>query len=564
MYRAAARLSLIAALVPVVSLTAGAGEPRKTVQGSEDAWITLRVTEVRGDVAIVDRGARDGLREGDRVLLAPPGGGALEGEVVNVEERSAEVRSLAGDWNPEPGMRGEAWVPAERLKPRPALAPGVAAGQLPWETQDQDWKAGMPLLTEVRTLKPEERESTFTGRASVFGDGVWATEDGRSSGFYRLGTDLRWENPFGRGGGMRFDGEFNTRYANLPDQQGESEDRLRIDRVSYYRGGTRFRTQRWEVGRFLQNGMAEFGVLDGGEWSWRGKTDNRWGVSGGYMPEPNLTMRSGVDTQLAAFYEWNEGPQQRLSASAGFQKTWHNGTPDRDLFVTRFRFLPVGGWRFHATASVDYYSETDPNKNKGLELTQLVANAGHRWAGGTSLDFTLSHYNLPELLRNEYKPVEPAELTNAANSRLLASARYPMGGERTLHGVVGGWVDQTDSGVLSEAGLEQRDLFTVSSRADLTLYLTQGKFSTVAGMRAIYGAPLPGGLWGGRWNALYDFGNNRMLGFSATNDDLLQHRLRGSLDFDLRGGWTVSAYLQGLAWDDSGAVSAGFYVTKAF
>ena len=45
---------------------------------------------------------------------------------------------------------------------------------------------------------------------------------------------------------------------------------------------------RWEAGRFLQNGMPEFGVIDGGEWSSRRKNGDRYGISREVQDEYSL------------------------------------------------------------------------------------------------------------------------------------------------------------------------------------------------------------------------------------------------------------------------------------
>ena len=59
---------------------------------------------------------------------------------------------------------------------------------------------------------------------------------------------------------MHYDLEVNYRRTDVPDLDGEENTRLRLDRASYHWGGTRFRKDRREVGRFLQSGMIEFGL----------------------------------------------------------------------------------------------------------------------------------------------------------------------------------------------------------------------------------------------------------------------------------------------------------------
>ena len=82
---------------------------------------------------------------------------------------------------------------------------------------------------------------------------------------------------------LHFDGEVDW----LTEQNDESGLDLLVRRLSYAWGGTRFTAQRWEGGRFLQHGMPEFGVLDGIEWTRRRENGHRYGVSVGFLPEPD-------------------------------------------------------------------------------------------------------------------------------------------------------------------------------------------------------------------------------------------------------------------------------------
>ena len=73
----------------------------------------------------------------------------------------------------------------------------------------------------------------------------------------------------------------------------------------------------------------------------------------------------------------------RLSASAGFQKSWHNGDADRDLFVGKFHYLPLAGWDVHGTAWVDFYTSGDTKS--GLGLTQAYLTAHRTFASRNSV-----------------------------------------------------------------------------------------------------------------------------------------------------------------------------------
>src|SRR6201988_4439863 len=87
--------------------------------------------------------------------------------------------------------------------------------------------------------------------------------------FARAGTVLLVENFMQKGGDLYFDAETNYRDTDVPDDDDDQDTLLRLERFSYAWGGNRFAADRYEVGRFLQHDMPEFGVLDGGEWTRR-------------------------------------------------------------------------------------------------------------------------------------------------------------------------------------------------------------------------------------------------------------------------------------------------------
>ena len=59
----------------------------------------------------------------------------------------------------------------------------------------------------------------------------------------------------------------------------------------------------------------------------------------------------------------------QLSASAGYQKSFHHSHSDRDLIVTRVDWLPPKGWNFLGTAWIDLYNGGDTQKDSSAEVT---------------------------------------------------------------------------------------------------------------------------------------------------------------------------------------------------
>ena len=87
--------------------------------------LALRALATRptGDV-VVDRGGRDLLMAGDKVVLLPRNGTILHGAVHAVQDRDAVVRLVDRNAVVTPGTKGEVLVPRNRRQPRNAGVPG--------------------------------------------------------------------------------------------------------------------------------------------------------------------------------------------------------------------------------------------------------------------------------------------------------------------------------------------------------------------------------------------------------------------------------------------------------
>jgi hypothetical protein len=306
--------------------------------------------------------------------------------------------------------------------------------------------------------------------------------------------------------------------------------------------------------------MPEFGVLDGFEWSRRRENGDRFGASVGYLPEPDQTMETGDDFEVAAWYHWIWGDLEQLLVGAGFQKSWHHGEPDRDLLVAKVRWLPPEGIDFHTTAWVDFYSGSDDEEDAAVEVTQAITSVGKRWESGNGLYASYTHLGYPELLRREFTPILDAELADNRRDRLALDGWRWLGKRVRVHGGAGAWNDDQETGGDGELGWEVLDLFGTGSSTDVTLFGAKGEFSNVAGARFSVGRWLENG----RWDAFYEIADMHQIGFSDDRDDILQHRLRGSRDFELGRGWRISLYGEGRLWDDEDSWSLGGYLQKTF
>ena len=543
----------------------------------ETELISLRVTSSDPSLIVVDRGEGDGLQIGDPVRIFLRRGGVQEATVVSVQMRSAVIEMLDTSIVPEPGTRGEVEIPSSRIGQPEANEPPLpgtqeegapAADELTPERPEagadprgDGWQPGMPLLAQVNAVRPERRKPFVTGRVYTTMDYIRSGQDNRTDFWARSGLGLTYGNPFGRGGRLNFDGEINHRSVLKPrEDYVEDHTRLRLDRLSYAWGGTRFQRDRFEVGRFLQSGLPEFGVLDGLEWQRRDANGHRYGASVGYLPEPDGEQQTGHDLQFAGWYRWVSDDSERFTMTGGFQKTLHDMTSDRDLFLFKVQAEPWKDWSLRGSAWIDYYDSRDVLKSSGLDLTRTLLSLSRRLENGRGLDLRLSHYRFPETRRQVGNGPILAELKNDRAERLSVRSWRRSRRGTTTHVEAGVWSDENDTGGDLEFGFQLQDLLLNDSRTGLVLFGARGRFDTVGGLRVVLSRELKRG----RWDVLYELAHHHQDGFSDDRDDLLQNRLRGSRLFPLRSGWTLSPYVEADYWDQELAWSFGFWLRRRF
>lgn len=515
-------------------------------------------------VVEIDRGTRDGVEAGDLLRFLPREGGVFRGRVLEARERTSLVELEDLTYQPEPGTPGVIGIPRSRFEeqeePPPAQAPTEPEERgeedARWENEDEGWTPDQPLLAGVRAVRPRNRSRRWQGRLYLTGHSTTWTENGRSDLLLRTGMDMRMQNPFGAGGILRFDGEVQTRDLTLPDDQGEDGSRTRIDRMSYRYGGTRFAPSSWEAGRFLQQGVPEFGVLDGAQWTRRLASGDRFGVSAGYLPVPDDRYETGEDLQLSAFYTWVADQRELFTWTAGLQKTWHNGNPDRDLFLTRFHLVTERGWDLHGTAWLDYYSSGDDGS--GVELTQALVYATRRIDEGDGIDVRFRRTSFPEVDREEFEPLNLGPGQTGVYDRFSGSWWTTNDKGRRFETEFGVWRDDRDEGGDAEALWEHP--FGDQRFLRLAAFGTVGSFSNQIGGRLGYRGLTEDGFW----DLSYELANHRLLGFSADRDDLLQHRLHGARSVRYGRNWLLAVTADGVLYDEDGALSVGITLQRNF
>lgn len=579
----------VAWAVALALLTARA--PAQEGAGADER-IAARVTAAAaGGGIVIDRGAVDGLQVGDRVEFQERGGGARFGVVVETEARVATVRPEDPDFRPVPGVRATISVPAARfaddppgdVTPPPVPVPvpadpgptgddatGKATGPpgMPpstWTRDDDEWTMDMPLLAEVRAVPPRQRPLRWRGRSYLSWDGIIDTEDGRGDSFLRAGGAALVENPFGRGGVLHVDAEWNARRAGLIDENDESDRTFRLDRLSYTSGGHRHDPSQWRVGRFLQDDIPEFGILDGASWKWRSGGGDTWGVSAGFLPEPDKDQESFQDLQVAAWYRWVADEREILTVTTGYQKTWHNGSRDRDLIVSRLQYVPAEGWNVFGSLWVDLYGPGDDIKASGPRPTYAILDAQRALGENSGISFEYRHQEYPELQRRDFPFVGPEQVDDAHVDRLSAtywSWIVPRGNGGGIRGYtrLGSWADEEDAGGDGEAGLQFHGVFGPGGRFDIAGFGASGKFSSHIGGRVRYGHVGPRHSW----SLQYELRTNDITGFDANNDDLAQHRIRATYDLLRASGTSVSVYAEGQFQDREDQAFLGLFLQRNF
>ena len=543
-------------------------------------------TAISGRSVYLDLGREAGFAPGDRMRLFPLDGSPRRGRISSVSRTSARAEMEGNAEGLEIGLRGEVWIPRQRLEqaaeeeraaqPAPegeeraeteeaAPETGVAAPVAkvgvehpPWTVPPEEWSHEQPLLAPAHGLAPEERSRRFDGRVYTSFDWTSDSVGGVDRDFESgaLGFDGRIENPFGHGGVVNLDAElFGRRFTS--DGDTENESKLRIDRASYSWGGVRTARDRGEVGRFLQHELPELGFLDGIEYSHQLGTSQRVGASLGYLPIPDDFFRTGDDLQAAIFFRRESPEDRRVSVAGGYQKTWHKGVADRDLFVGQAEYHPNASTSFSTSALVDYYTSGDTLKDSGLELTQIFANATHRTSGGHGVGLFLSRFRWPDLLRNEFPDVTAQDITNTASTRYGIDGWLALSAKTQLYGRLDAWSDQDDSGSGGRARVTWRDVLTQGDSFVLESFANGGKFTSSVGVRASTRRRLEHGSADLSWDTT-------RFEQDGVDETLLQHALRGGLEFSLGTSWFLALYAESRFGDEQDALSVGFLLQRSF
>jgi hypothetical protein len=249
-----------------------------------------------------------------------------------------------------------------------------------------------------------------------------------------------------------------------------------------------------------------------------------------------------------------------FSASAGAQKTLHDGSADRDLAVAKVEYFPDDGWSAHLTTWLDYYTSGDAARGPGLDVTQAYARVAHRDADGDSLGFVYTHIQIPDIERNDVPQIFAADLADDRNDRFATEWDRGLMENVRLRVGLGVWSDEDESGSDGELVLQRRKLFGDAGRGEISLFGTRGRFSRTYGARTRYAHDDEYGAW----TCDYEFAQNTIDEFGSNNNELPQHRLRVGRDWHSSNGWSFACDVEAWAWDQETAFGLHVYVQRSF
>jgi hypothetical protein len=531
--------------------------------------VEIRVTASSGGSIYLDKGRASGLSPGDEVVLFPAGDGIVNAAVQSVSRSSARCTIVSGQRNIDIGTRGQALLPADRLAleavERPALTRNSPEHR-PWTHPPENWDQNQPLLAPAYSREPEERKRSVRGR--LFADYLhtWNRSDAWNQySLGRAGAAVWVENPFRRGGELYIDGEFNRRGVFLADQSDAVDGPGRLDRISYYWGGTDDQPWRVELGRFLSYEIPEFGVVDGTELVFRTAAGHRIGVSAGFLPQPFPNLATRNDVFVAAFSRWVSDPLETLSSALGFQKTWHKGTPDRDLLVWSGDYDPNEHFSLHSTVWGDFYDSHDTLKSTSFEISEAIVQPIIRVDPGHGVGAHVSYVRWPQLLRLDYSPYVEQQIIGDRVLRWGLFTWQDLGRRVRLDGRVDQWSDQShETGTSWEARVAFRELLFEHGEVALAVFSTDGTYSSGPGGRVSVNRRFA-------WcfaSLAYDIADYKLtdhvggMSLSNTSGDLLQHAIRANLDFTMASDRSVSIFVNYRFGQSQDAIQAGMFFQK--
>jgi hypothetical protein len=525
--------------------------PLSGARQKDNTPIDVRLLALDGRRIQLDAGRAAQVAAGDHVVLQPVAGTARDAIVRSVTQKTCWAELVGPVAGIQVGIEGQILVPSSRLK-----AKADSPAHPPW-SQDLDlWNREAPLLSKPPTSAPSSRSYDLHGR--VWTNADWSFDNqrqGNDSGRARLGLSADWIDPFEQGGALQLELRALDRWSDGSGGPGADEMLLGLERASYATGGTAREPVRVEYGRFLQHEFPELGLLDGVEYTRRLDSGSHLGASAGFLPDFTPERRTGDDQQVSVYYKYTSGPERTLELGSALQKTWHEGSPDRDLLLGTLLYRPLAPLTLRGGVWIDLYDSGDAPKSSGMELSQGQLSASY-FGSKSGASLGLSRYRWPVLLRNELPPLLQEDLASGQVDRTYLSSWHRFDGGLRLSGRVDRWQDEDSDGHSGELRIASQDTFISQGEVSAAVTWSEAQFSRLNGLRF--------GAW--RSTSLGTWRLDLLLSEQtpAGADSFGSSTLRASWDQSFYTDWQLSLHAQQSVGDEQDSTYLGFTLTRSF
>ncbi len=546
------RCALVPLVVAFCSVCASARQP-----------VRFTVTSVSGRSVFLDRGRGAGLDRGMTARFFPAGEAPVEATIAEVTTSSARVDLPPGVRVPPVGCPGEVDAPLPSPAPGEAPPPAEPAPppHPPWEREEEARTPDMPLLAPAFARRPSERAPTVHGRIYTQLQVSWDGAEDRDSRYVlsRSGTALLVTNPFGQGGELRFEGEFDYRAVELADADDESRTDLIFDEFSYAIGGEHYSPYRLEVGRFNSYFLPAVGTLDGVEGALRLESGLSIGAGAGVYPRPLPDRDWGADAGFHLFADYLAPQDAWLAATLGFLKTWHEGEADRDAIFARASAAPVEGLWLYGSCTVDLYGSDEAVKSSGPQLTEAWLQARYSPTADWGASVSYSRYTWADLKRWEFE-FAPVELIRDGRlDRVELAGWLRVADDVRLDARIYTFDDQRSDGLGGEVGADWENVGNLPVTIHAALFRSDGSYLEGDGVR-LEVRPGAGDLRGFLGYELFRYTNT---GLIADGGDATRQTLRAGIDWQ-SGNWFWSLTADHYFGDGENALSLGLFAEYRF
>ena len=459
-------------------------------QGAQNLRVV--VTSVSGRDAFIDHGRLSGVATGMRVRFFPPGAASVEGVVVDVSANSARVEMQKMSDTPPVTTAGEVQIPEPQAQPATTTStsttrPTTTPEHPPWAREEEARTPDMPLLAPAFSKPADERPMSAHGR--IFTQLQYADDQGggRDSQYYlgRVGTSLTLTNPFHQGGEFRFDGEFDRRGDDLLNSGDSSADDAIVDRLSYAIGTEQYSPMRLELGRFTSYYLPEIGTVDGVESALRLQNGLSIGGGLGLYPIQYPRPQEGDDFGFHVFLDYSSEGPSKFSGAVGYQKTWHEGSADRDVIIAHANMWLTKSLWLYGSARIDIYTSGDTLKSVGPQLTEGWLQARYTPSDDKGAAISLSHYTWADVKRDELRFIPPDQIHDGRVDRIEFSVWHDILKNLRPTARVYYNGDQRDDGFGGELDMDWTKIESGPLPLDLhgAVFYTEGSYTRDMGFR---------------------------------------------------------------------------------